>query len=240
MEPLSSEARARLAAFRSAESPSRVIADRCLVALEQRFDEVGNDDLDDEAPSRSRLAPRVLAGFALAAGVLLALTWAVMHGGSGESPTTHVAAPYQAQGDDVPRTAEPGRAPGRPAPPPEVVEAPVDATAVEAPADKPVPSDTSKSRKPAREDSVAAEVDLLRRAKLAEPGERLQLLEEHARRFPTGILAAERGLLEIEARCAMGQRDAARQLAATYPKRFPGSPLVERAAALCTAPATKP
>ena len=240
MEPLSSEARARLAAFRSAESPDRAIADRCLVALEQRFDEVG-DDLDDDAPRRSRLAPRVLAGFALAAGVFLALTWAVMHGGGGESPTTHVAAPYQVQGDQTQRTAEPGRAPAEARTPVEAVDPPVDPLpADDAPATKPVSSDTSKARKPAREDSVAAEVDLLRRAKLAGPDERLQLIEEHARRFPTGILAAERGLLEIEARCAVGQRDAARQLAASYPKRFPGSPLVDRAAALCTEPAAKP
>jgi len=239
MEPLSSEARARLVAFRSAESPDRLIADRCLAALEQRFDEVG-DDLDEDAPRRSRLAPRVLAGFALAAGVLLALTWAVMHGGGGESPTTHVAAPYQVQGDDVPRTAEPGRAPAEARALAPAVEPPVDPQPVEAPTTKPVSSDTSKSRKPAREDTVAAEVDLLRRAKLAGPGERLQLIEEHARRFPTGILAAERSLLEIEARRATGPRDAARQLAASYPRRFPGSPLVDRAAALCTEPAAKP
>ncbi|MFZ6177251.1 hypothetical protein [Nannocystis pusilla] len=236
MEPLSSEARARLAAFRSAESPDRAIADRVLAALEQRVEEGGGDDLDDEAPSRSRLAPRVLAGFALAAGVLLALTWAVMKGG--EAPQTHVAAPYQAHEGDATRTAEsvqrpdPARA-SAPDPAPEV--------APEAqPTDKPGPADTSKARRPAREDTVAAEVDLLRRAKLAAPAERLQLIEEHARRFPGGILAAERSLLEIEARCALGQRDAARELVASFPQRFPGSPLVDRAATLCNGSAAQP
>ena len=234
MEPLSSEARARLAAFRSAESPDRAIADRVLAALEQRVEEGGGDDLDDEAPSRSRLAPRVLAGFALAAGVLLALTWAVMKGG--EAPQTHVAAPYQAHEGDAPRTAEPVQ---RPDPARAPAQEPAPEVAPEAqPTDK--PADTAKTRRPAREDTVAAEVDLLRRAKLAAPGERLQLLEEHARRFPDGILAAERSLLEIEARCALGQRDAARDLAASFPRRFPGSPLVDRAATLCNGPAAQP
>ena len=236
MEPLSSEARARLAAFRRAESPDRAIADRVLAALEQRRDEVGSDDLDDEAHPRSRLAPRVFAGFALAAGVLLALTWAVTRGG--EAPQNHVTAPYQAREGDASHTAEPVRRAdeARAAAPEPVLEVAPD----EPPADKPVPSDTSKTRRPAREDSVAAEVDLLRRAKLAGPAERLQLLEEHARRFPGGILAAERGLLEIEARCALGQRDAARQLATSYPRQFPGSPLVDRAATLCNEPAAQP
>ncbi|PCC74597.1 hypothetical protein SAMN02745121_06963 [Nannocystis exedens] len=236
MEPLSSEARARLAAFRSAESPDRAVADRVLAALEQRVDEGGGDDLDEEAPRRSRLAPRVLGGFALAAGVLLALTWAVMQ--RGEAPQTHVAAPYQAREGDAAQTAEavrrpePARAPA-PEPAPEVAPP-------EPSADKPVAPDPAKTRRPAREDTVAAEVDLLRRAKLAAPAERLQLLEEHARRFPGGILAAERSLLEIEARCALGQRDAARDLAANFPRRFPGSPLVDRAATLCTGPAAQP
>jgi hypothetical protein len=235
MEPLSSEARARLAAFRSAESPDRAIADRVLAALEQRLEEGGGDDLDDEAPQRSRLAPRVFAGFALAAGVLLALTWAVTRGG--EAPQDHVAAPYQVQGDDASHTAESVHRPG-PAPAPETAP---EVVADESPAaDKPASSDSSKGRRPAREDTVAAEVDLLRRAKLGAPAERLQLIEEHARRFPNGILAAERGLLEIEARCALGQRDAARELAASYPRRFPGSPLVDRAATLCTGSAAQP
>lgn len=239
MEPLSSEARARLAAFRSAESPGRATADRCLAALEQRLDEGVSDDLDDEEPRRSRLAPRVLAGFALAAGVLLALTWAVTQGGP--SSQTHVAAPYQVQGDESSHAAERrGDDAVEVAPRVVVPDAIAPAEPTPVPADTSDPADTAKKRPARAEDSVAAEVDLLRRAKLAEPAARIELLEEHGRRFPTGILAAERGLLEIEARCALGQRDVARELATSYPRRFPGSPLVDRAATLCSSPAAQP
>lgn len=227
MEPLSPQARAHLAAFRRLESPERAVADRCLAALQQRLDEP--IDLDDDPPARPRLAPQALAGLALAAGVLLALTWAVMRRSDGAQ--VHVAAPYHADAD-APHAAEVLTRSGStsPAPAPQPDAAPL----TEPPAAPVAPDGPRPSKRPARgEDSVAAEVNLLRRARLAEPSARLELLEEHARRFPTGILAAERGLLEIEARCALGQRERARELAASYPKRFSGSPLVERAANLC-------
>ena len=82
-------------------------------------------------------------------------------------------------------------------------------------------------------DDLAAEVALLREAKLAEPRRRLELLDELARRFPDGALAAERGLLEIEARCALGDVDVARALARRFPQTFPGSSLAARAARAC-------
>lgn len=239
MESLSPQARAHLAAFRRDETPDRAVADRCLAALEQRLDDVAADEHHAHADRRRKLATRVFAGVALAAGVLLALTWAVMR--PDRPPAGNVAAPYQLHTGDPPQ-----RPTERPKPPPEpdlaLEPAPPELAPEALPAPKPAPSDSSRSgkRPPRADDAVAAEVDLLRRAKLADPSARLDLLGEHARRFPTGILAAERGLLEIEARCALGQVDTARDLAQRFAARFPGSPLVDRAVTLCSSSAAQP
>lgn len=255
MQPLSTEARARLAAFRSAESPDPAIADRCLAALEPRLELA---DGPAAAPPRRLAAPLALA-FALAAGVLLALGWAVTRGVS--APRSDMAAPYQSHGDPLGQLALP-RAPG-PAPrahatvaapaddadeapvaaeppvPPDIRDESPDAVAAR---EEPVLPDTSAApRRPARADSdIAAEVDLLRRAKLAGPSDRLALLKEHARRFPAGHLAAERELLVIETRCELNEVESARFLAERFMRRFPHSPLVERAATICGGPDSGP
>lgn len=270
MEPLSTGAQARLAAFRRAESPPRGAADRCLVAIEQRLE---GGDLDDRAPPRRTLLAPLITGLALAAGVLLALTWAVTHGQGGTN--SGVAAPYHNDGAREQHVALPrgaGQATGAPrklvpAAPREAIPAdsiaepdqpvPSDSPREPVPTDspgEPVPSDSSPplgpelapfgpelapdTAKPTRRpaDDVAAEVDLLRRAKLAAPAARLALLDEHARRFPSGTLAAERDLLVIETRCALNEVERARHLAARFIRRFPGSPLAEKAATICGGP----
>ncbi|MEZ4453889.1 MAG: hypothetical protein R3B09_30815, partial [Nannocystaceae bacterium] len=63
----------------------------------------------------------------------------------------------------------------------------------------------------------------------AAPAARLEILAAMARRFPSGALAAERRLLEIEARCALGEVEVARALA----RRLRDPDLAARAAALC-------
>jgi hypothetical protein len=266
MQPLSTEARARLAAFRSAESPDRAIAERCLAALEQRLESA--DERRAAAPPRRLAAPLAIV-VALAAAVLLALGWAVTGGIS--APRDDMAAPYHSDHDPrqqhaLRRAPEPApRAPARvaaaktgepeppapeePAPAPEEAPVPSDTPAVDespvAPAvdDPPVPEDTSKpaARRPVRTaDAVAAEVALLRRAKLSEPNSRLALLKEHARRFPAGLLTAERELLVIETRCELNEVEHARVLAERFMRRFRGSPLVERAATICGGPDNAP
>ena len=248
MESLSPQARARLAAFRHQESPDRAVAERCLAALEARLADNETAADDHEAPAanaghRRRLVARVAGALAVAAGLLLALTWAVMP--RSDRPAANVAAPYQLR-DGEPATQRPIErvrdgssgtfkpvvAPAQPVVP---VTPPEPAT-VAAPAEKPVSSDGPRpSKRPARsDDDIALEVDLLRRAKLAAPAARLELLDEHARRFPSGKLAAERGLLKIEALCALGDVEEARALARRFPRRFPGSPLSDRAATLCS------
>lgn len=250
MESLSTEAQARLAAFRRAESPDRDIAARCLAALEQRL--VEPDHIADAAPSRRRVLAPVVAGLALAAGLLLALTWAATGGimppqaGSAaayhnhDEPARHLALPRAPEPSPRAHTKVVPAAPSQPEPE-EPAEGPP-ALELVGP-EEPVPSDTSKPtpRRPARaEDAIAAEVDLLRRAKLAGPGARLVLLEEHARRFPAGILAAERELLVIETRCALNEVERARHLAERFMRRFPGSPLAERVATICGGPESAP
>lgn len=273
MQPLSTEARARLAAFQHAESPDRAIADRCLAALEQRLSapEV------HAADSPRRFAAPLAIVVALAAAVLLALGWAVTGGIS--APRDDMAAPYHGDHDPreqhalrrapepapraparlaVPKAAETPEEPvlaepvpeelipGAPAPEEPAADAPVPAdtpAVVPAVDEQPVPADTSKpaARRPVRSaDAVAAEVALLRRAKLSEPNSRLALLKEHARKFPTGLLTAERELLVIETRCELNEVERARVLAEKFMRRFRGSPLVERAATICGGPDSAP
>lgn len=83
------------------------------------------------------------------------------------------------------------------------------------------------SASPAAEDTLAAESALVGRARAtldASPGEALALLEDHARRFPRGELAAERDFLKIKALRRLGRADEARQHARTYATKHPSSP----------------
>jgi hypothetical protein len=74
--------------------------------------------------------------------------------------------------------------------------------------------------------SPDAEVRLLERAQDAvrsRPAEALSLAEEHARRFPRGMLVQERELIAIEALMELGRRDEAKARAERFKARFPGS-----------------
>jgi hypothetical protein len=224
MQSLSPEARARLAAFHQAESPDAAAELRVLAAIERRIAE--------PAPRRRIVVPLVTA-LALAAALLLVLRWAIVP--ADRSDDAAVQAPYHDAPPihEVIEEAPPVRVPvivPEPAPAAATLEEPVE--------QPPVPSVTSPTKRPrAREasaDDIAAEVALLREAKLATPARRLELLGEHARRFPNGAFAAERGLLEVETRCDLGETDEARALAARFAQRFPGSPLVARAAKICS------
>ena len=228
MQSLSPEARARLAAFRTAESPSEADAERCLAAIEARVAAA------PVATPRRRIVIVGAAALALAAGLLLALRFA--GGLARDDDAAAQQAPYHEE-----------RAPARQevrevAPTPVVVPVPVEvavpgavperpAAERAAPEQAPVP----EARRPRARDAadIAAEVAMLREAKLAAPADRLALLREHARRFPDGAFAAERSLLEVETRCELGEVDQARALAARFSQRFRGSPLVARVAKIC-------
>ncbi|MBX3201256.1 MAG: hypothetical protein KF894_24175, partial [Labilithrix sp.] len=71
-----------------------------------------------------------------------------------------------------------------------------------------------------------AEVRLLERAQdalRARPAEALALADDHARRFPTGMLAQEREVIAIEALMKTGRTSDANARASRFKARFPGS-----------------
>jgi hypothetical protein len=89
---------------------------------------------------------------------------------------------------------------------------------------------------PTSEASIAAELDLLRRARGApSPAEVISLLETHAARFPRGSLVDERDALWSIASCEQGQLAEARARALELARRRPHSPLLERVAKRCPA-----
>jgi hypothetical protein len=96
---------------------------------------------------------------------------------------------------------------------------------------------TKSSAKPAASDTgMEAEVRLLERAQDAlrsrSPSEALALADEHARRFPQGILVQEREVIAVEALVKAGRRDEAKARAARFRARFPGSSHTRRLDAL--------
>jgi outer membrane protein assembly factor BamD (BamD/ComL family) len=69
-------------------------------------------------------------------------------------------------------------------------------------------------------------VKLLERAQdalRARPAEALALCNDHAKRFPNGMLVQEREMVAIEALVKVGRRDEARARADRFKARFPGS-----------------
>ena len=88
--------------------------------------------------------------------------------------------------------------------------------------------------------TVAAEAELLRRAdaaaKAGDPGGALALVDEHAARFPAGILVEERQAERIVVLCALGRVNDARAVAAVFLRDRPRSPLAGRVRASCAVP----
>lgn len=83
----------------------------------------------------------------------------------------------------------------------------------------------SPQRSPTPTD-FTAELDLLARARrvvAGAPERALQLTAEHARRFPTGVLAQEREVLAIDALSRLGQPDLAAMRARRFMEKYPDS-----------------
>jgi hypothetical protein len=84
----------------------------------------------------------------------------------------------------------------------------------------------------AANDVLAAELDLLRRARGAyrqrDFSGALRLVAEHDRRFPQGHLAEEREALRVRSLAEAGRAAEARQAAAAFAARFPRSVLLSR------------
>jgi hypothetical protein len=117
-------------------------------------------------------------------------------------------------------TAKPTGATAKSTPPvlPHVDEAP--AASASAP-----PKPTAKAATSAAE-GPEAEVKLLERAQdalRARPAEALALSDDHARRFPRGMLAQEREVIAIEALVKSGRKADAKARAERFKKTWPGS-----------------
>ena len=105
--------------------------------------------------------------------------------------------------------------------------------------------DEARVRKPARddadpEDSLGAEVELLRRARAAanagRHAEALTVLQEHKRRFPRGELAHERDMSRLRAYCALGKQADAKKLAGSMLARDGSNVMRAKLAKTCAGP----
>jgi hypothetical protein len=104
----------------------------------------------------------------------------------------------------------------------------------ESPGVTPPRAPSSRRTAPRAGDALAREVALLSRASselhAARPAAALQALNEHARRFPAGVLAQERAAARARALCELGRTSEAQVELA---KLTPGSPHAARAAQAC-------
>jgi hypothetical protein len=88
--------------------------------------------------------------------------------------------------------------------------------------------------------TVADEARLLREADAArssgDAAQALTLLEEHARRFPGGVLVEERSAERVVVLCALGRTSEARAAGGAFLRDHPSSPLAARVRASCAGP----
>jgi hypothetical protein len=219
-KPLDDEARAVLAAYAAAEGPRPGAAERSWEALARRIAEGEVVELP---------APRTLPSWrwwAAAAGIALAATGGLAAAAIGLGflsvgrPVTHEPPPVR---------AEVAPAAGVPTVPEAEPEAEAEAEPASATRPAPAQRGPATRRLPAAAgDSIAEEVRLVRAAREARsPDGALVHLDEHARRFPRGVLSAERMVLKIEALCALHREPDARREATRLRRSFPsrtGSP----------------
>jgi hypothetical protein len=108
------------------------------------------------------------------------------------------------------------------APPPSVV------TPLAAPADAPPEAPST-----ANDGELALMRSILAALRDGEAARALTLLEEHARRFPQGVLSPERRGLRVVALCEAGQTALGREERAAFLRVEPDSPLAQRVRSAC-------
>jgi hypothetical protein len=229
--------RSVLAAAERYDSPDPSLHERVWAAVEQRV------DAGDPGPALADGSGSAGIGSG-SAGWLTPLRVLAIVGGIGVA----AAAIVLARGDAEPEVAE-AVVPVDPPPvavlaEPEIAEpSPVIASVPPQPAAQSLPvedpvlvEESAPARKAARstaevepEDSLGAEVELLRRARAAanagNHGEALDVLQQHQRRFPRGKLARERDMSRLKAYCALGKQAEARRLASGMMARDPSDVL---------------
>jgi hypothetical protein len=146
--------------------------------------------------------------------------------------------------DAVAATPDPGPAPA----PPDVPPATIASVAVEPSRPPPRRVVTSPVASPAASQSsggsLGAEAALLQSAERAlrdhDGARALALLDEHARRFPDGVLLVEAEAARAIATCDTGDRDQGSRLAADFARRWADAPVVARVLAACRTPRSNP
>jgi hypothetical protein len=128
--------------------------------------------------------------------------------------------------------------PAEPAAPTQIDE-PAPAEAPPARTEKQALPTPSRSPAPSAEPTVDEEVKLINAAQAAlragDAKHALELLSQHAARFPGGKLATLRQVTHMMALCQSGKAEQARQEAADFVAAKPGSPFVERVKGICAA-----
>lgn len=171
-------------------------------------------------------------GVAAAAGLALWLVPGFQRSQS-EAATTPPQAVMEADPEppDVAPPVTPTEPPTRIVTPPEPEPEPELVEPEPAPTPKPTP-------KPAPTYDVVAEANAIRQVQEAVRDGRakpaLQLLRRYRARFPKGALRDEAALLQADALCLDGKRDAARRAAEAFVRSHPSSPLAQRAKGICT------
>jgi hypothetical protein len=221
---LSPKARALVEAGRGAQRPTASDRERIQSALKSRL---GADAFRPEpiVPAPPAAAAGVswslLAGVLAGVGVAGGLLYLALRDPSGaEIPARSVPSAIT-----TPHVVEPSSAPA---------EAPAPAPAPSAgPAPAVAPPDTAPAAR-AKQDRLAQEVALLSTAtkslNAGRAAEALKVLDEHQRKFPSGLLAEERRAARAQALCSSGRVSEAR---AELARLAPRSPAAARARQVC-------
>ncbi len=144
------------------------------------------------------------------------------------TPPTSVVAPASVSVADLPEVPE--GVPARPAP-----AAPPSTAITSARRPAPWSGSEPKSAEGRPAPTEESEASFLRRTRAAlaeDPARALRMTEEHATRYPQGVLVQERDVIAIDALVRLGARDEARARAKAFQARYPASAHASRVTAL--------
>lgn len=219
MSELSPQGQALLRATRAALRPQSADRERVLASLRERLGALGPSTMGKAAAAH---ASRTV--WTAAAAAFVGVGGAVAIGLSSLAPA--VKAPSPPPVAVAAAAAVPTVAADAPVSPAEVVPQPSPATP---------PAASALSRR----DRLAEEVVILSQAakdlRAGRAASALNALNEHQRRFPSGLLTQERRAARAEALCSLGRFPEADAELATLVRTAPQSPLTVRAQQLCKA-----
>ncbi len=225
-------------------SPARREEIRRRFAVRRR---AGEPDIRPSAVKKAVAAMGGTLTFAVPAWAAAAVGVAAVLGGavavtvlrSHDMPREPVAAPIAAP---PPLVRDAPQTPRRSAPP-DVPAATSMPAAAPASAENRKPVAPGAASHPPASD-LGGEAELLASAERAlrdhDEARALTLLDEHARRYPDGMLLGEAEAARALALCGNGQRERGSEVATEIARRWPNAPLLARVLAACGAPRTDP